>query len=92
VDHRAELLSQVERVLDGTLSVSAFDARFYDYYIDEVPDDALESRGHDFVSAICEKLDFTVENPAAEARRGGWIDHAQFLAWLRAHHAAFDRS
>ena len=89
VDYRTELLSQVERVLAGALSVSAFEARFYDFYMDEVPEDALTQHKHDFVSAVCEKLDLTVERPDAESRRRGYVDHGEFLEWLRTHYAAF---
>jgi hypothetical protein len=89
VDYRAELLSQVERVLAGALSVPAFEARFYDFYMDEVPEAALSQPEHDFVSEICERLDYTVEPPDAESRGYGYGDRAEFLAWLRDHLAAF---
>ena len=91
VDPRTELFAQVERLLAGHLSVPAFEARFYDFYMDDVPETALTPREHGFVSAICERLDTTAERPDAESRRRGWIDHGQFLAWLRTHMAEFQR-
>lgn len=89
MDHRAELFALVERVLARTLSVAAFEARFHDFYMDEVPESALTRTEHDFIGGICERLDTTVEHPDAGSRRNGWIDRGQFVAWLRAHEAAF---
>ena len=89
MDHRAELFALVERVVDGTIPVAAFEGRFYDFYMDEVPGEALTQPERDFVASVLDKLDLTVEHPDAKGRRSGLIDRAEFVEWLRAHYGAF---
>jgi len=79
----------IERVLAGATSVAAFEGRFYDYYFDQVPEDALSAAEQELVESVCEKLDLTAESPTPEDRRFGYVDRGEFLEWLRVRYADF---
>ena len=90
VDHHAALFGKIERVLAGAITVAAFEAEFYWFYFEQVPEDALSASDRDFIESVCEKLDFSAPDPDAESRRHGYVSHAEFLAWLRARYAAHE--
>lgn len=81
-EHRATLITAIDALLGREISVPEFRRRFYDYYIDVMPESALTDSEHEFFGAVQEKLDWVDEEPDAESRRAGWIGHGEFIAWL----------
>ena len=60
-----------------------FEKRYYLYYVEEVPGEALTDRESEFFGYVQEKLDWTAEDPPLEDRRYGWINHAEYVEWVR---------
>jgi hypothetical protein len=89
MDHGVELLAMIEALLAGRTTIADFEERFYWYYLEQVPDGALSEAERSLVESICERMDSTAGVPDPESRRHGWIDHAQFLEWLRAHYREY---
>lgn len=84
-----KLFSWVEELLSKRLTVEQFEAKFYLYYVDEVPEDALSETEDDFFFSIQEKLDFTAEAPSQVDRSYGWIDHNDYVAFVRSEYEKF---
>jgi hypothetical protein len=82
---RAFLLNSIDMLLRNEISVPEFRARYYDYYVDELPEWALSDDEEEFFGAVHEKLDWVDKTPDAESRKAGWIDHEEFKSWLRIH-------
>mgnify|MGYP007127696968 CR=1 FL=1 len=82
-EHRAILMGSIDAVLGRRISVPGFRSRYYDYYVDVLPESALTDADRDLFAAVQEKLDWVDEAPDAESRRAGWIDYDEFIAWLR---------
>ena len=74
-DHGHFLLGTIDEFLRGETSVEDFRTRFYDYYIDVLPEWALSDRERDFYGSVQEKLDWVDRAPDALSRADGWIDH-----------------
>lgn len=89
MDYRATLFSLVERVLAGEMGPEQFEDEFYSRYFDETPEDALTDSEHEFIGAVCERLDFTGRAPDAESRTYGWGDYTEFVDWLRQAYTAY---
>lgn len=81
-EHRAILIKAIDALLGRDISVPVFRRRFYDDYIDVVPESALTDPEREFFAAVQEKLDWVDEEPDAESRRAGRIGHGEFIAWL----------
>ena len=86
MDYQYTLLKMVAHLLDGTWTVSEFRDNYYDFYLEEVPDEAISEFDADFFGLIQEKLDWTDENPDPESRKYGWMDEAEFVKWVREHY------
>lgn len=89
LDHSEFLLNAIDAFLRGELTFPEFRERYYDYYIDQLPEWALTDRERDFFSEVQEKLDWVDRNPDYESRRAGWIDYEQFTTWLRVEREAW---
>ena len=81
-DHARILLEAIDGFLRGEMAVDEFRRRFYDYYVDVLPEWALTDRERRFFGAVQEKLDWVDEQPDAASRADGWVDHAEFQRWL----------
>ena len=73
----------VLKVLSREWSVGRFREEYYPYFLDKVPTDALSEDDEDFFAAVQEKLDWTAESVTDEEHQFGWIDHTEFIQWLR---------
>lgn len=82
-DYKKELLSRISNLLEGEWDVPTFQKNYYFYYLNEVPDGALTTNESLFFSSIKEKLDFTDEKPDEESRKYGWINHQEYIDWVR---------
>lgn len=80
--YEASLLAMIDAVLTRTWSVTEFESSYYDFYLDEVPDQALTEYEHEFFGRVQEQLDLVAEHPDPVSRRDGWMDHPEFLEWL----------
>lgn len=89
MEHREILLAAIDSLLGGQIDVPEFRRRYYDYYIDVLPEWALSDHERAFFGAVQEKLDWTDEKPDELSRRAGWIDFAEFKAWLSEEREAF---
>lgn len=83
VDYRAVLLDMIRKLLTGSWSVPEFRANYYDFVIDGVPDYELSDIEETFFSGVQEKLDWVDSRPDAESRKHGWINHDEFIEWLK---------
>ena len=79
MDYKKNLLTKIERLLSGEWSVDKFRDEYYDYYLEEVPDDALSDSDSQFFGYIQEMLDWTARDPPPEDRQYGWMNHAEFI-------------
>ena len=82
-DHSVVLMKAIDALLDEGLSMPEFRRRFYDYYVDVLPEWALTDKQRQFFGTVQEKMDWVDEEPDAESRRAGWIGYGEFIAWLR---------
>lgn len=73
----------VEHLIEGEWSVDQFRDEYYDYYLEEVPDDALSDEETELFGSIQEKLDWADPNPNKESRQYGWLDHHQYVQWVK---------
>lgn len=83
MDYTSTLLDMVLRLVSGELSVPQFQDIFYDFYIEDVPDDAMADRDYEFFGALQQKLDWTDPAPPDEDRLYGWINHAEYVGWAK---------
>lgn len=71
MNHKAALLEKIGRLLNGELPVPKFRKEYYDFYLEQVPDEALSDRDAQFFGSVQEKLDWTNENPGLESQNYG---------------------
>ena len=80
----------IDRLLDDGWAFSEFAGAYYTYYIDALPEEALNPSERDFLSAAQEKLDWTDERADQESRDYGWITPDEYITWLRTAREEFD--
>lgn len=84
-EHQAALDGMIAKVLAGEWKVDRFSKQFIQYFLDKVPDEHFEDPLYDFYTEIQERLEWTHPKPDPESVRHGYIDHTQFVDWLRDH-------
>ena len=80
MDYHAELLGMVQRLVRGEWDVPPFERAFYMFYVDDVPEGALEDRDLEFFGLLQERLDWTEADPGPESRAYGWQNHEEYRA------------
>lgn len=83
MNYKRELLNKISNLLEGKWDVPTFEKEYYFYYLHEVPDNALTVDESLFFAYIKEKLDYVDENPDEESRKYGYINHPEYIEWLR---------
>ena len=83
MDYIAVLLERIDWLLNRELSVSEFREQYYDFYLEQVPDESLSDGDAQFFGAVQEKLDWTDENPDTESRSYGWMNYNEYIKWVR---------
>ena len=78
-----ELMSMINRLIDGVWNVTEFRENYYDYFIEDTIEDNLTESELEFFGEIHEKLDWTDKNPSNEDRSYGWIDEKEYVVWVR---------
>lgn len=81
MNYRELLLTMVREVASGKLSVQDFMTRYYDSYVEEVPEDGLSETDYEFFGKLHEKLDWTAVSPSDEERLWGWINFDDYREW-----------
>lgn len=80
MDHKKNLMNQIEHLLSGGWTVDEFRDKYYDYYLEGVPDDALSDSDSQFFGYIQEMLDWTALDPPPEDKQYGWMNHIEFIS------------
>lgn len=83
MDYKKELTKKVQKLLNNEITVPEFESQYYMYFLDEVPENALNDNDNEFFADIQEKLDWVSESPNEEERGYGWINHSEFIEWLK---------
>ena len=83
MNYKKELIKKINKLLNNEVTVPEFEDQYYFYFLNEVPDDALNDIDFEFFADIQEKLDWVSENPNEEERKYGWINHSEFIEWLK---------
>lgn len=81
--YAAALFAMVDSFLDGRQTYENFQAQFYEYLNDEVPEDDLSDDQEHFFGLIAEKIDFVDMAIDEESREVGWMTPVEFLLWLK---------
>jgi hypothetical protein len=92
IQYKEILVEMVNNLLSGKWSVEEFRNSYYDYFLEEVPEDFLCDKDYEFFARVQEKLDWTSEKPDEESRRYGWLTHAEYVEWLKSYYAAYQKS
>jgi hypothetical protein len=79
---RGILLSKINELLEGKTSVPEFQDKYYDYFLDKVPDKSLAEPELMFFGLIQEQLDWTTENPG-EDKKWGYKNYQEYTDWAR---------
>ena len=88
--YSGKLMFMINNLLQGLWDVNMFRKKYYDYYLEEVPDDALTDIEADFFGGVQEKLDWVDASPDIESQNAGWLNHKQFVEWLNVQKSIFD--
>jgi hypothetical protein len=83
MDYKKELINKINKLLKKEITVPEFEDKYYLYFLDEIPDDALSDNDNEFFSEIQEKLDWVSEKPEEDERKYGWINYEEFIEWLK---------
>lgn len=91
MDYIKALMERIERLLRGEWSVPKFRAEYYDFYLEQVPDESLTDKDAEFFGYVQEKLDWTHENPPPQDRSDGWMNHDEYIEWVREHRQLYSQ-
>ena len=86
MNYKKMLIDMINKLLSGEWSVPKFRSKYYDFYLEEVPDEALSDKDASFFGSIQEKLDWTDESPDNESQQFGWLNHKEFIQWVQYQH------
>jgi hypothetical protein len=89
MNYKEILLEKINNLINGTWSVPEFEKEYYQYYLDEIPDKALNLVEDSFFGLVQEKLDWTSENPNEQEKKEGWFNHLEYIAWLKGNTQSF---
>ncbi len=81
-DPRIHLRELIEKFLAARLAFDAFQQSYSKAYADDEADRDFSREDVDFFGTIHEKAEWTMKSPSAEDRVDGWLDEAEFAAWL----------
>lgn len=74
-----ELIKYLKGFVEGNIDFSELEDGFYMLFMDEYEEDGkFEAQ----FSEICERMDFTDENPTKEDRKHGYKNSMEFRDWL----------
>ncbi|WP_293005998.1 hypothetical protein [Nitrosomonas sp.] len=82
-DYIKQMLTMIDNLLSGMWKIDEFRSNYYDFYLEEVPDDLLSDTESEFFGGVQEKLDWVDESPDIESQNSGWLNHEQFVEWVK---------
>ena len=83
MDYKKTLMEMIDNLIKGKLTVKEFDKMYYEFYIEQVPDDLFTNGEQEFFSSIQEKLDWVDSQVDSESRYYGWLNHENFVEWVK---------
>ena len=83
LSYRKILLEKIKQFINSNQNLDVFYEDYYLFFVNKVPDKALNEDEFLFFGMIQEKIDFTSENPGKEDRKYGYIDVKEYKIWLR---------
>ena len=83
MDHKKILSEKINKLINGKYTVPQFEKEYYFYFIEKVPDEALTEEENLFFGEVQEKLDWTSEDPTEEEKKLGWMNHKEYVEWLK---------
>jgi hypothetical protein len=75
----------IDKLLAGRMPFAEFQRAYSDRFIDENACSEFRVEEVDHYGAVHEKAEWTTPSPTDEDRSYGWIDPAEFKAWLEIH-------
>lgn len=90
MDYKKELLALIDQLLAGELTVPQFRDSYYDFYLEEVSDEALTTQDSEFFGLVQEMLDWTTLGPPEEDRAVGWMGHEEFIDWVASERVQYE--
>ena len=60
-----------------------FEKVYYEFFLGVVPENELSDYDNAFFAEVQEKLDWTNDSPSAEEKKYGWMDHREYIEWVR---------
>jgi hypothetical protein len=82
-NYRQTLVDLVEQLLDGTLTLSEFDDRFYSCYAERTPQWGLSGLDRAFFGTIHERLNWTGPKPDMASEPDRWMPESEFVRFVR---------
>lgn len=83
MNYKKMLADMIERLLSGKWSVPEFRSGYYNFYLEQVPDEDLSDEDARFFGSVQEKLDWTNASPDQESQQFGWLNHEEFIQWVK---------
>lgn len=83
MDYKKVLLEKINNLINGIWTLPKFEEEYYQYFLNEVPDDSLTTTEMEFFGLVQEKLDWTAPTPSLEEKQDGYIDHQGYTEWLK---------
>jgi hypothetical protein len=82
INQKQYLMGLIDTVVSGKISVTQFHELYYPFVLELLPD-VLSERDEEFFEMVRQKLEWTAEKPDPESIKYGWLNHKQFVEWLR---------
>ncbi len=83
MNHKDILAEKINNLISNKWTVPEFEKEYYNYYLEEIPEDALTLPQSTFYGLVQEKLDWTGENPSEQEKKEGWFDQSEYVEWLK---------
>jgi hypothetical protein len=80
-DYKKILDEKIHGFLFGGVSFKTFEKNYYDFYVEDVPEDGLTDNEFEFYGEIQEKIDWVDEDPGLD-RQYGYITPNEYKVWL----------
>ncbi len=78
-----KLLSKISNFINSEQSLDKFYDDYYLFFVDKIPEDALDNNQFKFFGTIQEKWDFVTEDPSEDDRKYGYINVEEYKTWIR---------
>jgi len=83
MNYKKILLEKINNLINGTWSLPEFEKEYYQYFLEQVPDDGLSMIESEFFALVQENLDWTAENPDDQDKKYGYYNYQEYISWLK---------